>query len=405
MSLDKIFEFFASLKLAVWVLCLSLVLVFFGTLAQEPLGLYLTQERFFQSFFVDYASMAAAVKKTLQMVGVYLPPSTAEQVLAAPRIPVFPGGYGLGFVFLLNLIASQIKTFELSWNKLALQAAHVGLILLLVGQLLTDMLALESTMHIREGQAKNFSELDRFAELAVVEVTNPEFDRVTSIPENVLAKEGEITSESLPFKIRVNKFYANSEVTNRDPNGTIQPPAMQGLGPQVTVREMAPETQMDRRNMPSVTIEASSADGSLGTWFASFWIQKPQTLKVGDREFEISLRPKRLYKPYTIELIDFRHDKYPGTEIPKDFSSMVRVVNLATGETRETRIYMNNPLRYGGETYYQASYDKDDQGTVLQVVRNPGWLTPYLACVVVSVGLLGQFLMHLVGFFTRRRNA
>jgi len=404
MSLDKIFEFFASLKLAVWVLCLSLVLVFFGTLAQEPLGLYLTQERFFQSFFVDYASMAAAVKKTLQMVGVYLPPSTAEQVLAAPRIPVFPGGYGLGFVFLLNLIASQIKTFELSWNKLALQAAHVGLILLLVGQLLTDMLALESTMHIREGQAKNFSELDRFAELAVVEVTNPEFDRVTSIPENVLAKEGEITSESLPFKIRVNKFYANSEVTNRDPNGTIQPPAMQGLGPQVTVREMAPETQMDRRNMPSVTIEASSADGSLGTWFASFWIQKPQTLKVGDREFEISLRPKRLYKPYTIELIDFRHDKYPGTEIPKDFSSMVRVVNLATGETRETRIYMNNPLRYGGETYYQASYDKDDQGTVLQVVRNPGWLTPYLACVVVSVGLLGQFLMHLVGFFTRRRN-
>lgn len=405
MSLDKIFEFFASLKLAVWVLCLSLVLVFFGTLAQEPLGLYLTQERFFQSFFVDYASMAAAVKKTLQMVGVYLPPSTAEQVLAAPRIPVFPGGYGLGFVFLLNLIASQIKTFELSWNKLALQAAHVGLILLLVGQLLTDMLALESTMHIREGQAKNFSELDRFAELAVVEVTNPEFDRVTSIPENVLAKKGEITSESLPFKIRVNKFYANSEVTNRDPNGTIQPPAMQGLGPQVTVREMAPETQMDRRNMPSVTIEASSADGSLGTWFASFWIQKPQTLKVGDREFEISLRPKRLYKPYTIELIDFRHDKYPGTEIPKDFSSMVRVVNLATGETRETRIYMNNPLRYGGETYYQASYDKDDQGTVLQVVRNPGWLTPYLACVVVSVGLLGQFLMHLVGFFTRRRNA
>jgi hypothetical protein len=404
MSLDKIFEFFASLKLAVWVLCLSLVLVFFGTLAQEPMGLYLTQERFFQSFFVDYASMAAAVKKMLQMFGVYLVPSTAEQVLASPRIPVFPGGYGLGFVFLLNLIASQIKTFEISWNKFALQAAHVGLILLLVGQLLTDMLAKESTMHIREGQAKNFSELDRYSELAVVEVTNPEFDRVTSIPEDVLAKEGEITSESLPFKIRVNKFYPNSEVTSRDPNGTIQPPAMQGLGPQVTVRETAPETQMDRRNMPSVTVEISSTNGSLGTWFASFWIQQPQTLTVGDREFEFSLRPKRLYKPYTIELIDFRHDKYPGTEIPKDFSSMVRVVNPATGETRETRIYMNNPLRYGGETYYQASYDKDDQGTVLQVVRNPGWLTPYLACVVVSVGLLGQFLMHLVAFFTRRRN-
>jgi hypothetical protein len=84
---------------------------------------------------------------------------------------------------------------------------------------------------------------------------------------------------------------------------------------------------------------------------------------------------------------------------------MVRVHNAATGEERETRIYMNNPLRYGGETYYQSSYDKDDQGTVLQVVRNPSWLTPYLACVVVSLGLLGQFIVHLVGFFGRRRSA
>jgi hypothetical protein len=405
MSLDKIFEFFSSLKLAVWVLSLSLVLVFFGTLAQEPLGLYLTQERFFQSFFVDYASMAAAVKKMLQMVSIYLPPSTAEQVMAAPRIPVFPGGYGLGFIFLLNLIASQIKTFELSWNKLALQAAHVGLILLLVGQLLTDMLATESTMHIREGGSKNYSEIDRVVELALVDVSNPDFDRVTAIPEDLLLGEREISHPSLPFKIRVNKFYANSAVTRRDPSGTIQPPATQGLGPQVTVQELAPETQMDRRNMSSVAVELVAPEGSLGTWFASLWIDQDQPVTVGGKEYHLSLRPKRLYKPYRIELIDFRHEQYAGTEIPKDFSSMVKLHNPATGEERETRIYMNNPLRYGGETYYQASYDKDDKGTVFQVVRNPSWLTPYLACVVVGLGLLGQFLMHLVGFFSRRRPA
>jgi hypothetical protein len=405
MSLDKIFEFFCSLKLAVWVLCLSLVLVFLGTLAQEPLGLYLTQDRFFHSFFVDYASMAAAVKKMLQMISIYVPPSTAEQVMAAPRIPVFPGGYGLGFVFLLNLIASQIKTFEISWNKLALQAAHVGLILLLVGQLLTDLLATESTMHIREGGSKNYSEIDRVVELALVDVSNPDFDRVTAIPGDVLASEREIAHGSLPFKIRVNKFYPNSTVTRRDPNGAIQPPATQGVGPQVNVQEVAPETQMDRRDMPSVAVELVSPEGSLGTWFASLWVDQDQAVTVGGKEYHLSLRPKRLYKPYRIELIDFRHEQYPGTQIPKDFSSMVRVHNAATGEERETRIYMNNPLRYGGETYYQASYDKDDQGTVLQVVRNPSWLTPYLACVVVSLGLLGQFIVHLVAFFGRRRSA
>lgn len=404
MALNKIFGFFCSLKLAVWVLCLALVLIFFGTLAQEPLGLYLTQERFFQSFFVDYASMAAAVKKMLQMVNIYLPPSTAEQVMAAPRIPVFPGGYGLGFVFLLNLIASQIKTFELSWNKLALQAAHTGLILLLVGQLLTDMLATESSMYIREGESKNYSEIDRGVELAVVDVSNANFDRVTSIPEDILAGEREISAPSLPFKIRVNKFYANSRVTRRDPSSAIQPPATQGLGPQVTVQELAQETQMDRRDMASVALELISPEGSLGTWFTSMWIDQDQPVIIGDKEYHLSLRPKRLYKPYHIELIDFRHEQYPGTEIPKDFSSMVKLHNPATGEVRETRIFMNNPLRYGGETYYQKSYDKDEKGTVLQVVRNPSWVTPYLACIVVGLGLLGQFLMHLVGFFSRRRS-
>jgi len=202
----------------------------------------------------------------------------------------------------------------------------------------------------------------------------------------------------------VNKYYANSTVSQRESNSPIQPPATQGFGPQVSVRELPQETQMDRRDMPSVVVELLTPEGSLGTWFLSLWIDRDQHVMVGDREFHLSLRPKRLYKAYSMELLSFRHEKYPGTQIPKDFSSMIRLKNPATGEESEHRIYMNNPLRYGGETYYQASYDKDDKGTVLQVVRNPTWLTPYLACVVISAGLLVQFMMHLVGFFSRRRS-
>src|SRR5215831_17119922 len=154
--LQKVFDFFCSLKLSVVVLCLALVLVFAGTLAQEPLGLYLTQERFFKSFFVDYASMVAVSKKFLQIFGIYLTPANAMEVMTAPRIPVFPGGYTIGLLFVLNLIATQIRTFEFSRTKFGLQLVHTGLILLLVGQLATDMLAVESSMHIREGETKNY---------------------------------------------------------------------------------------------------------------------------------------------------------------------------------------------------------------------------------------------------------
>ena len=131
---DRFIKIFASLKLTVVVLALALVLVFVGTMAQDPLGLYLVQDRFFKSIFVDYASMAAAVKKILQMVGVYLPPSTVQDVLSAPRIPVFPGGYLIGAVFLVNLLTAYAERFKPAREKsgLGLYLAHGGLLLLVV---------------------------------------------------------------------------------------------------------------------------------------------------------------------------------------------------------------------------------------------------------------------------------
>src|SRR5687768_11527191 len=103
---DRLFKFFSSLWLTVALLALALILVFFGTMAQEPLGLYMAQERFFRTLFVDAASFWAGFKKTLQMLRVYLPPSTLADVISAPRIPVFPGGWLLGTLLLINLLAA-----------------------------------------------------------------------------------------------------------------------------------------------------------------------------------------------------------------------------------------------------------------------------------------------------------
>jgi hypothetical protein len=63
---------------------------------------------------------------------------------------------------------------------------------------------------------------------------------------------------------------------------------------------------------------------------------------------------------------------------------------------------MNHPLRHAGETFYQSSFLEGDTGTVLQVVKNPGWLMPYISCAMVSIGMLVHFGMHLNGFLRRR---
>ena len=78
------------------------------------------------------------------------------------------------------------------------------------------------------------------------------------------------------------------------------------------------------------------------------------------------------------------------------------------GEKREVDIYMNNPLRYSGLTFFQHQMGRDDidanRGTsVLQVVKNPSWLAPYFGTIVVGLGLLVQFLIHLVGFLRKPR--
>ena len=88
----------------------------------------------------------------------------------------------------------------------------------------------------------------------------------------------------------------------------------------------------------------------------------------------------RKYLPYAFTLKQFRHDVYPGTDIPKNFSSLVQEVNPSRSESREVLIYMNQPLRYEGKAFYQASFGKGDTLSVLQVVENPGWLLPYISC-------------------------
>jgi hypothetical protein len=73
---------------------------------------------------------------------------------------------------------------------------------------------------------------------------------------------------------------------------------------------------------------------------------------------------------------------------------------------------MNNPLRYAGLTFFQYQMAADEmvaregqrRSSTFQVVRNPSWLTPYLSCIIVALGLCWQFGYHLVGF-VKRRNA
>jgi hypothetical protein len=208
-----------------------------------------------------------------------------------------------------------------------------------------------------------------------------------------------------------------------------------GVAQHFDFRPVAETRKMDERNIPTALIELIGPSGSLGDWVVSDWagedllissiarnyadqlgeqmgkriadhLAEPQFVKIGGKEVRFSLRPERTYRPYTLTLLKFTHARYPGTDIPKDFRSRVRLANPETDESREVEIFMNTPLRYKGETFYQSSFDKfDPRVSILQIVRNPGAETPYLGCIIVALGLSTQFLIHLVGFISKRRKA
>jgi hypothetical protein len=82
----------------------------------------------------------------------------------------------------------------------------------------------------------------------------------------------------------------------------------------------------------------------------------------------------------------------------------VIVRDRASGAEREVNIWMNHPLREGGKTYFQASFDpENDKATILQVVRNPASASPYISCTLVGFGMLIQFFTHLLAFNRKRK--
>jgi hypothetical protein len=140
----------------------------------------------------------------------------------------------------------------------------------------------------------------------------------------------------------------------------------------------------------------------IGTWSLAAGFPRPLSFQAAGKTCQIVLRPKRFYKPFAIQLLQFRHDRYAGTDIAKNFSSRIKLTDPAKHEDRESLIFMNNPLRYRGYTFFQAGFDDNDTTTVLQVAQNPSWLVPYISCALIVLGMLLQFGMHLVSFVKRR---
>ncbi|WP_316748633.1 cytochrome c biogenesis protein CcsA [Pedobacter gandavensis] len=95
----------------------------------------------------------------------------------------------------------------------------------------------------------------------------------------------------------------------------------------------------------------------------------------------------KIYKtPFSIKLVDFKMEKYPGSNSPASYSSDVLIQD--GGQDTPYKIYMNHVLDKAGYRLFQASFDDDEKGTVLSVNHDElGTNVTYIGYTLLFLGM------------------
>ena len=344
-----------DIRLTIFLLFKLFFLILFATFSQVDLGIFEANRKYFTSWFVWMGSM-----------------------------PIYLGGYAIGGLLLLNLMASHATKFRFSKSYLGIFFIHFGLILLIIGSGVTSFLGEEMQISIKEGETKHYLEYPSQFELVLVDVSNPDKDILHILPLSDL-NHG---IDFLGATFEVLTFSPNSIINQRG----IENLKYEQLGRSFKLISMPKTYKMSERNIPGINLMITQDND---TNYYLLWGGSAiyQDIQLAGSDYLIKLRPKRRYLDFSIRLIDFTRETYEKTETAKGFLSKVQLITDQGSFPFD--IQMNEPLRYNGYTFFQSSFTEDEQTSVFQVVKNPSWVIPYVSSLIIVFGLFFQMIASM----------
>jgi len=343
-----------------WLLPFMMALLIVGTIAQKTIGLYAAQEKFFGSWLV--------------MIG---------------PVP-FPGGLTLMGIFLINLLCKFIFKSDWSWAKLGTILSHFGVIVLIFGGVMTAVTSKEGFLIIPQGESNSYVEDYHERNLVVREA-----DKVlVAVPHEQLKDGYKIAATNdLPFDLTVDKYCFNCAISRRPENlqdGWERP----GKFMMLNKAEADPQ---DEKNMTGVEFSVFEKDGTKLKRLTFDGFPKPPVISVDGKDYKITIERAKRPIPFSVSLEEFTRTLHPGTEMASAFSSKIVVEDKERNVSFPATIEMNEPLRYRGLTLYQSSFDLSGEKpyTILTVVENKGRIFPYLASIIIALGLIIHLIIRI----------
>lgn len=381
-----VFDVLSGFGLATILLLILGLLTWFATLEQIDNGLYPTLRKYF-----DWRS-------------VVLLPEINQKTIPLP----LPGGYWVGALLFLNLLLGGVIRIRKGWKHAGNLISHLGILFMLAAGGVAHHYSERGNMAIGEGTTSNVAE-DYFeyvvevAEITEGKATNIHVIRGKDIENLTNGASCTFRLPSLPFDLALAGHLINAApvaVTERAPRQ--KEPEVDGY----YLMEMPDEVNAEA-NRAACYARTMFRDGSPDVNFilagASF---HPFTIRHKDRIYTIDMRKRLWPMPFTVELNQFTADFHPGTSKPAKFVS--QITRIEDSGNAQVTIQMNEPMRYMGLTFFQASYGPPGAGpgekmySVFEIVKNPADKWPEYSLYIVSLGMLITFLTRFFSYVSNQ---
>lgn len=340
-----------------------MLLLVAGTIAQRYIGLFQAEKLFFKSYWLWIGGL--------------------------PVPSVYPTLALLTFGVTLKLL------FKSKWNfaQGGILLTHLGVLLLLLGGWVTALTSEEGYLTLTEGEQGRVVADYHQRDLVVFE---GDF-AVREIPFETLKTGQQVPLSGLPFALQVKDSCRNCMPQMREEADE----RTKGIAEKLSLKSIELDKN-DEANLTGLTLELSGvSDAANGEYILFEAMPRPIEFEMAGKSYKIFLQKSQRALPFMVRLNAFRKFTHPGTQMAKEYESDVTIVEPSGVEWSQT-IRMNEPLRTHGYTLYQSSFLEAGgrQASVLAVVKNKGYLFPYIASIIMAIGLIWHSYLH----FQRRKS-